>query len=474
MFHAAQYTTGDTDAQPPPERKGKADMARKRRARANGQGTLEMHGRIWRARWTVDGKTFTRSTGTSDKREAVKRLAEFTAPFRLKNEKATLEGLAAKVQGVTAELKAYEDAKPALALADGFEAYRTAEARPDSGTRTMAGYECYYNGLLSWLKVNRPAYREMRDVTAADAQAYAADFIAGHSAGTFNKHITFLKCLWRTVADADADGADGRLAAKLTGNPWERIRHRAHDPHARRELTVDELARVCSTVQGEMRLLFAVGIYTGLRLGDAARLEWGSVDLTRGMIAVIPRKTARHAHGKRTVIPIHPTLAGMLAETPTDGRTGYVMPETAATYERDSAALTNRIKAVFEGCGIATTTTDEKTKREMVDVGFHSLRHTFVSLSANAGTPLAVVQAIVGHSSAAMTRHYYHESEGALKNAVAALPDVTGANALPDAANAAQAVPCAFCAALDGMTLDQLKAARAEIDRRIAQAEART
>jgi integrase len=443
-------------------------MARKRQARANGEGTLEMHGRTWRARWTVDGKTFTRSTGTSDKREAARRLAEFTAPFRLGNERATLEGIAARVQGVTAELKAYHDAQPALALADGFEAYRTAEIRPDSGTRTMAGYECYYNGLLSWLAANRPAYREMREVTPADAQAFAADFMQGHSAGTFNKHITFLKCLWRTVADADADGASGRLAAKLAGNPWERIRTRAHEPHARRELTVDELARVCAAVEGEMRTLFAVGIYTGLRLGDAARLDWGNVDLMRGMIAVIPRKTARHAHGKRTVIPIHPTLAGMLADTPPDGRKGYVMPSLAAMHERDSSMLTNRVKAVFEGCGIATTTTDENTGRAMVDVGFHSLRHTFVSLSANAGTPLAVVQAIVGHSSAAMTRHYYHESAGALKNAVAALPDVTGAVALPDGADAPQAVPCAFCAALDGMSLAQLEAARAEIDRRIS------
>ena len=32
----------------------------------------------------------------------------------------------------------------------------------------------------------------------------------------------------------------------------------------------------------------------------------------------------------------------------------------------------------------------------------------------------------------------------------------------------------AFCAVLDGMTLGQLKAARAEIDRRIAEARART
>ena len=36
-------------------------------------------------------------------------------------------------------------------------------------------------------------------------------------------------------------------------------------------------------------------------------------------------------------------------------------------------------------------------KRAVVEVGFHSLRHTFVSLQAESGTPQTVVQAIVGH-----------------------------------------------------------------------------
>ena len=53
---------------------------------------------------------------------------------------------------------------------------------------------------------------------------------------------------------------------------------------------------------------------------------------------------------------------------------------------------------------------------------FHSLRHTFVSFSANAGVPLHIVQSIVGRESTAMTRHYYHEKIDALKSAVAAIP----------------------------------------------------
>lgn len=438
-------------------------MARKKQARANGEGTLELHGRTWRARWTVDGKTFTRSTGTSDKREAAKRLAEFTAPFRLGNEKATLEGLAAKVQGVSAELKAYEDARPALALAHGFEAYRKSTERPDTGAATMAMYESQYDRLAKWVAEHYPDATEMRHVSKAMADDFMAYLAQNFSANTYNKYATLFKRMWEVLAET----------ARLTVNPWKKIAHKAEDKSAtRRELTVDELRRVCESVEGEMRLLFAVGIYTGLRLGDCALLEWGSVDLTRRMIAIIPRKTARHANGRPVVIPIHASLAAMLAETPQKKRTGYVMPETARMYLDDDAKLSRRIQATFEACGIRTRKADGDT-RATVEVGFHSLRHTFVSLAANAGVPMAHVQSIVGHSSPAMTRHYFHVSENALQNAVGALPDVGGTLALPDGANAVQAVPCAFCAVLDGMTLEQMRAARAELDKRIAEAEAR-
>jgi hypothetical protein len=80
-------------------------------------------------------------------------------------------------------------------------------------------------------------------------------------------------------------------------------------------------------------------------------------------------------------------------------------------------------------------------KRAVVEVGFHSLRHTFVSLCREANAPLAVVEAIVGHSNPAMTRHYTHTSEAAAGAAVAALPDITSTSdakpALPAADPAA-------------------------------------
>jgi integrase len=48
----------------------------------------------------------------------------------------------------------------------------------------------------------------------------------------------------------------------------------------------------------------------------------------------------------------------------------------------------------------------------------HSLRHTFITMMAEGGTPLAVTQAMVGHMSSAITRHYTHISQNAAREAV--------------------------------------------------------
>ena len=449
-------------------------MAKKKAGRPNGGGTLELRGKVWLARWVVNGKRFTQSTGTGDKREAEKILAGIVAPFAAKSDAERLENLAVKIEGRKAEIRRYEDSKPALALADGFEAYRRSRERPDTGAATLDMYESQYNRLVRWVADNAPDAKEMRNFTRATADAFA-DYIAGElSANSFNKYITLFRRMWDVLAD------EGRI----TENPWNKIRHKILATHTRRELTIEELARVCGAVDGEMRLLFAVGIYTGLRLGDCALMDWGSIDLGRNRIMTIPRKTARHAHGKPVLIPLHPTLAAMLAEISPDERTGYLLPELAAMYEKDSAKLSRRIQAVFTGAGIKTQTT-AKGERARLDVGFHSLRHTFVSLSANAGAPLAVVQAIVGHSNPAMTRHYYHESETALQSAVAALPSISldgaqGAEtdpcALPspvtadepaDGADAPQGELCALLATIGKLDARALRTVRAEIDKRL-------
>jgi integrase len=63
-------------------------------------------------------------------------------------------------------------------------------------------------------------------------------------------------------------------------------------------------------------------------------------------------------------------------------------------------------------------------RRQGQELSFHSLRHTAVSLLKDAGVPDAVVMALVGHNSAAMSQRYTHVGRDALARAAQSLPQI--------------------------------------------------
>jgi len=438
-------------------------MAKKARGRSKGAGTLVLRGKTWFARWQVNGKVFTKSTGTASRREAEKILDEFVAPFRLKGEGRTLEAVAARLGGVQAQIAKIEDEAPATSIFDGWQAYIDQHNRPDTGESTLGVYELQYEAFARWYAENYPERTDsdkkrirwqLRDVTQEQAERYAGHLLKRVSASTFNRHINLLTLVWRVLEET----------ARLSVNPWKKIGRKRFQVHSRRELTLEELGRVCEAAQGEMRLLLAVGIYTGLRLGDAACLDWGSVDMMKGIISVVPSKTARRSQ-KRVTIPIHATLFALLADCPENRRKGFVMPKTAERYHVFDGALAKDVAKLFQSVGIETRS-ETKGQRARVDCGFHSLRHTFVSLCAAGGIPQSVVQSLVGHGSPAMTQHYTHIGIETAKNAVDLLPDVTKepatanteTEAKPDAPLQVDAT--ALMATLRGMTAKTWKADR--------------
>ena len=441
-------------------KKAKADKAaaadkpaeKKERGRANGCRTLEKRGGIWRARWVVNGKRFTRSTGESDKREAEKRLAEFVAPTRAKSDKERLENLAARISGRDAEIKLYEKQLPALAVADAFEKYRNhPEAPRRAGADTIRMYESQFGRFEKWLKENHPEIRELRHVTKDAAYEFLRYLEGFTSAGTYNKYLALFKSVW-SVLDTDA---------KLEGfNPWAKAQRKEKNASDRRDLTTEELLRIGEKATGELALLIAVGVYTGLRLGDACRLGWGNVDLARNHISVEPSKTKEHTKGKPVIIPLVPPFRKLLLSVPAAKRKGPLVPGYKELYERDNVAVTYRVKKLFESCGIETTVDAPDGGHKRVAAGFHSLRHTFVSIAAKFGVPLSVVQSIVGHTSPAMTRHYTHVHETTLQENVRVFPDVfapVAALAAPDTADVeAEAVTVGESVMLDADTLRAL------------------
>lgn len=442
----------------------------KRKSRIKHSGTLEKRGRVWIARWMVNGKRFSRSTGESEKSKALEKLIEFTDPYRLKSERRILEKMSARISGVESDIADAEDRQAALTFAEGWQAYEQSQSRPRSGRETMRIYKCHYESLMAWMQEHHPDITELRQVSREIAQEYAQEYLAGtpkaecekirkarnfiHNlkdadapraeckeyqkaveekkriaarrihkcvrGGTFNIHMNGLALIWRHVSH------NPRAHIKL--NPWtynkdtdEGIRRiilkRNERPHTRRALTLEEVYELLKTAKGEMRLLIALGFYTGLRLGDICLLQWGNIDRVTGVITVRSIKTDVET---RTVI--HPALAKIIGEE-THGHTGYLLPTLAQEYSASNtrrSIISQRIIKLFRSVGIQTATIETDGKRRRPDCTFHSLRHTFVSALRNRGVALRTAQELAGHTSAAMTMHYTHEDG----RAALALPDV--------------------------------------------------
>ena len=430
---------------------------RKQRKRAKGSGTLRLRGGTWQARWQVNGKVYVRTTGTGSRREAERRLAEFTADFRSRDERHIVECLAARVRGLDTEIERMADERAALPVAAAWTAYTRLQSRPDTGRRTLDGYASQYWRLIEWLRANHPEVTTIQQITRPVAEAFAEHLAHNFAAGTFNKYIVLFRSVWSALAET----------ARLKANPWDAIRRKRQNPHTRRALTAAELVRVLTAAEGETRVLFAVGAYTGLRLGDCATLRWDAVDMEARTITVVPRKTQRRETAPAVTVPIHPSLLALLAETPPGARHGAVMPRTAERYERNPTLVTWQTRRVFESCGIETRGRGSGSKAA-VEVGFHSLRHTFVSMSANAGTPLAVVQSLVGHSTPTMTMHYYHGTTDAARaavNALPAIPGTDGGEGAPGGDDAARGRVAALCEIARGMTDAELDEAAERIER---------
>jgi integrase len=388
-------------------------------------GHLFKRGKNFYVRWAVNGKIFSKALRDdsgdpiTNQRDAEEAQTKIMAAFVVADEATALQSIAAKLDGRRAELVRLQDEQnPPLPVAKSWLEYVAAPNRPDSGESTLRQYAFQFSAFADWMKEKHGEATTLRDVTKEITEEYAAQLNHGRlSASTYNKHLNLLTLVFRVL----------KHKAKLTSNPWEDIQRKRIAPQSRRELTVDELKKVCLAATGELRTLLALGLYSGLRLGDCATLRWGEADLTRGIIRRIPNKTARR-NPKPVMVPLHRVLLEMLSATPASERDEYVLPEIAELYNRRTDLVTDMVQQHFKNCGLKAHKpgTGKDGKRAVVEVGFHSLRHTFVSLCRESSAPLSVVESIVGHSSPAMTRHYTHVGELAASRAVALLPSVIG------------------------------------------------
>ncbi len=233
--------------------------------------------------------------------------------------------------------------------------------------------------------------RGLDEITRTQIVAFRDSMLATNAPATANTTLKIVRRIFRSA----------RLDGYLWQDPAEGVTTvKNHSSLERRPFTIDELRAVLDVAGGEWKSIIKFGPYTGQRLGDLAALTWAQIDLTREEIALTVRKT-----GKRLLIPIATPLREHLRTLePGDNPRGPVPPsafEILHAQKGRVGTLSNQFSELLVNAGLREPRNHRSRgigrdgKRTGLDLSFHSLRHTSVSLLKDAGVPDCGFRSIV-------------------------------------------------------------------------------
>jgi len=155
-------------------------------------------------------------------------------------------------------------------------------------------------------------------------------------------------------------------------------------------LTAEQVSALLSALESAKYRVFFTTLYaTGMRLGEAARIEARDIDAARGVIHV------RHGKGrKERLVPLSPRLLDILRAYWKHERPSapYLFPtQKGRALDLDFARRVLHKAAAAAGLKKVTP---------------HILRHSFATHLLDAGTELRVIQVLLGHDNIQTTTRY--------------------------------------------------------------------
>lgn len=208
----------------------------------------------------------------------------------------------------------------------------------------------------------------------------------------------------------------------LAANPLARVgavKTLGGEVRKSRAFTHSEFSALVASAPWHRRIVYLFLGYTGLRKAEARGLLWSSVDSERGLA------TVKGKGGKVRVVPLRPELVGALRE----------FSETL--HDADFRLPVNQDQA-RKLCVFPVWPSDDALHADMRRAGverktaagvlhWHAFRKTFVTWAASSGVGQRSAQAVVGHSTPALTANVYTDVEALpLRAEVAKLPWLGG------------------------------------------------
>jgi integrase/recombinase XerD len=173
--------------------------------------------------------------------------------------------------------------------------------------------------------------------------------------------------------------------------PWPKVPKRLPDV-----LSPEEVARVLDAVHdSQYRMILTTAYATGLRISEVCGLCVGDIDSSRNVVHVRCGKGAKDRYVMLSPVLLESLRAYWRAHRP---RESLLFPGSDPLRPVQPEAVRKALRRAVCSCAL--------TKR----VSPHTLRHSFATHLLEAGTPLPVIQALLGHASLRTTARYTHVS----------------------------------------------------------------
>jgi integrase len=362
--------------------------------------------RFWTACYTNrDGRQLKRSTKTTDKRQALQISLELERVERQANAGAITTIQLRKVLNDVSE-RINGDSL----IAPSVEDYLNDWLKGIVTRNRAATIERYGKTARLFLEsVGDKAKKPVTGITPKDIEMFLNRRLKSGVAP--KTAIVDLKTINTAFRRAEAYGI-------ILKNPVSAVRAPKDSSSEREIFTQEEVQRMLAVAPSlEWQTLILLGYFIGARLSDCVQMKWDNIQPEQGVIVYHQQKT-----GKKVMVPMHYHIIEHLKYISTFGTTGYLCPKLAGKGTGGKHGLSEAFKRIVIKAGIDPGVVKGKGIRNFTKRTFHSLRHSFNSVLANAGVAEEVRMKLTGHSSKAMNTRYTHLQVATLKNAMTALP----------------------------------------------------
>jgi integrase len=182
-----------------------------------------------------------------------------------------------------------------------------------------------------------------------------------------------------------------RIAPRGWDNPCKRLERHAENNERVRFLSDEERERLLAASRksrwDRLYLMIMLGLTTGARRGELARLKWGDIDFEQAVAYV-----RRTKNGDRKMLPLVPTVIVEL-------RAHAGAPSALIFASRRRPDRAYNFVPVWQ---VALRTAHVREFR------FHDLRHSCASYLAQSGATLLEIGEVLGHRQLSVTKRYSH------------------------------------------------------------------